>query len=157
MLDFLKAYSPGQILFFVIFLAIAFKQAIDFKDWFKDKVIKRDAEIKKEQENKENVEKRLEALEQITQVHTGYTEQLKTNLDLLLESDKDAIKAYIIQQNHFLCYKQKWVDDYTMECLERRYEHYKAENGNSFVRQLMDEIRALPKRPYGEEESEEGE
>lgn len=40
-----------------------------------------------------------------------------------------------------------WIDDYSMECLERRFLIYQHEHGNSFVEGLMDEIRALPKQP----------
>jgi hypothetical protein len=41
----------------------------------------------------------------------------------------------------------KWIDDFSLNCLEKRYEHYLAEKGNSFVHNLMDDLRALPKKP----------
>ena len=34
-----------------------------------------------------------------------------------------------------------------MECIEKRFAIYEREHGNSFVKGLMNEIRALPKRP----------
>jgi hypothetical protein len=40
-----------------------------------------------------------------------------------------------------------WIDDYSMECCERRYQHYKDEGGNSFIKGFMEDLRALPKKP----------
>ena len=68
-------------------------------------------------------------------------------LNLLLDSDRDAIKAHIVEKHHYFCYTKKYIDDYSLDCLEKRYEHYVAENGNSYVEDLMEELRALPKRP----------
>ena len=34
-----------------------------------------------------------------------------------------------------------------MECIEKRFAIYEKEHGNSFVKGLMYELRALPKRP----------
>ena len=39
---------------------------------------------------------------------------------------------------------QEWIDDYSLDCIERRYKHYIDEGGNSFIGQLMIEIRKLP-------------
>lgn len=66
---------------------------------------------------------------------------------MLIESDKESIKAYATERHHFFVYEQGWIDNYSLECLERRFVIYQHENGNSFVEGLMDEIRALPKQP----------
>ena len=42
---------------------------------------------------------------------------------------------------------QEWIDDYSLDCIERRYKHYIDEGGNSFIGQLMIEIRKLPHQP----------
>lgn len=55
--------------------------------------------------------------------------------------------GYVTERHHFFVYEQGWIDDYSMECLERRFLIYQHEHGNSFVEGLMDEIRALPKQP----------
>lgn len=66
---------------------------------------------------------------------------------MLIESDKEDIKAFITGQHHYFIYGKGWIDDYSMECLEKRFAIYEREHGNSFVEGLMNEIRALPKRP----------
>lgn len=69
----------------------------------------------------------------------AYSEEIST----LMESDKEAIKAYIIEQ-YQKYYKLKYIDIYTMECIEKRYEKYLKENGNTFISILMKRLRALP-------------
>ena len=44
-----------------------------------------------------------------------------------MNSDKDAIKAFITREHHYFCYQKKWIDDYSLDCIEKRYEHYKEE------------------------------
>ena len=71
----------------------------------------------------------------------------KQQLEMIIESDKDDIKSWITEKHHFYCYERKWIDDYSMDCIEKRYRHYKDEGGNSFIEELMNELRSLPKTP----------
>lgn len=66
-------------------------------------------------------------------------------VDMLIASDKDDIKAYITKEHHYFCYEKGYIDDYSLDCLERRYGHYKDEGGNSFAEDLMKDVRTLPK------------
>lgn len=70
---------------------------------------------------------------------------LKESVHLLLVSDKDDIKAWITEKHHYFVYKLKYIDAYSLDCIEKRYAHYKDEGGNSFVADLMHDIRSLPK------------
>jgi hypothetical protein len=65
---------------------------------------------------------------------------------MLIDSDKDDIKAFITREHHYFCYQKGWVDDYSLDCVERRYAHYEQEGGNSFVEDLMKDLRKLPKQ-----------
>ena len=47
------------------------------------------------------------------------------------------------------CYEKRQIDDYSLDCLEKRYTHYVEEGGNSFIHDLMEDIRALPKTSDG--------
>ena len=71
---------------------------------------------------------------------------LSDKIDMLINSDKDSIKAYITQRHHWFCYEKGWIDDFSLDCLEKRYQHYEDEGGNSFIGYFMDELRALPKK-----------
>ena len=74
-------------------------------------------------------------------------DKLEKKINILIDSDKDDIKAYIVDKHHHFCYDQRWIDDYSLDCLEKRYSHYTIEGGNSFIADLMSELRALPKKP----------
>lgn len=147
MTQLLENFTITQILLFLIFLAFAFKECVDFIDWIKNKINNRDKNVKQHQDEKESQEERIAKLEESYEEITDTLDYLTNSIDLLIQSDRDDIKAYITREHHNLCYDKGWVDDYTLDCLEKRFRHYIEENGNSFIEQLMNEIRALPKQP----------
>lgn len=142
MQELLQNFSIGQILMFIVILATAIKGTISFIDWARDRLRKQVYEkdkpskiLKKTQENKQKldqIEKELDTVKKI--------------LQLLTNSDKDAIKSFITKQHHYFCYKLKYIDDYSLDAIEKRYAHYQEQGGNSFVKDLMEELRALPKK-----------
>lgn len=68
---------------------------------------------------------------------------------MLIDSDKDAIKSYITKEHHYFCYQVGWIDDFSLDCLEKRYQHYEDQGGNSFIGGLMHDLRTLPnKNPW---------
>lgn len=138
--ELLLQYSVSEIIIFVIILAFAVKEAITFFDWIKErvgKVYNKDYESMREQQT---VEEKVDALDKAFA-------RINQQIDMLVESDKEDIKSYIVEKHHFFVYVQGWIDDYSLECLERRFAVYKQEHGNSFAAGLMNEIRALPKQP----------
>jgi hypothetical protein len=38
-----------------------------------------------------------------------------------MKSDKDSIKAFITKEHHYFCYEKGWIDDYNLDCLEKRF------------------------------------
>ena len=87
---------------------------------------------------------KLEANQQTTD---RILNDLSDKIDMLIDSDRDDIKSYITREHHYFCYQKKWIDDFSLDCCERRYQHYSDEGGNSFIGQFMEELRALPKQP----------
>ena len=81
--------------------------------------------------------------------------KIVTQIQQLTNSDKDAIKSYITEKHHFFVYKQEWIDDYSLDCLQKRFEHYREEGGNSFIEQEMNELRNLPRREYEKQSKKE--
>ncbi len=164
MVELLTSYSLTEILVFLVLLGVAFKSVSTFIDWLRakrntdalkdmkpeklEKAIQDEvAERKKQiQEMEEHHKKDVTEIKiQISDVATQMS-NLTGKIDLLVESDKDDIKAFITREYHFFCDQQGWIDDYSMDCIEKRYMHYIAERGNSFVEQLMDALRALPRQ-----------
>ena len=154
MLELLSSYSLTQIVTFIVLLAIAVKEGITlviwFKDFFKTKFnddMKNTVATKRQNEQickvKEDIQILIDNQEKIFEEIKLFKQQL----EMIIESDKDDIKSWITEKHHFYCYERKWIDDYSMDCIEKRYRHYKDEGGNSFIEELMNELRSLPKTP----------
>lgn len=154
MIELLQHYSLSDILIFIIFLALAVKSLIEFYDWG----IERLRKVFNKEHSKLNGKKELERrLKHGSDIMANLTEnqneidkalqRLQAKIDMLIESDKDAIKSYITENHHYYCYQKQWIDDFNLDCLERRYCHYADEGGNSFINGFMEELRALPKQP----------
>lgn len=98
----------------------------------------RDNELQKRLENNENaitdVNQKLDTVNQHTM--------------LLLDSDKEGIKTTITNAYYEAVHK-KYIEIYILQSLEALYEKYLAENGNTFIADLMKELRRLPHRPPG--------
>lgn len=144
MIKILENYSLSEVATFIILLALATKGVITFGDWVSErlaKVFNKKTLKVKEAEQIENLQSKQKETENILQ-------EIKGKIDLLIASDKDSIKSYITKEHHHFCYDKKWIDDYSLDCIERRYGHYTEEGGNSFIKELMNELRNLPKQPF---------
>ena len=146
MIELLSNFSIPQIILFIVLLAIAFKKIADFLDWFSERVTKRDNQKHGELIEEQQLHERLNNLEVSVEQMTDSVNKISHNLDTLINSDRDDIKAFITREHHYFCYQKGWIDDYSLDCLEKRYEHYIEEKGNSFIKGLMEEVRALPKQ-----------
>lgn len=150
----LKAYSLQDILIFMVLLAIAIKGAISFFDWAKERlgcVYKKEyAETKNQEDLDAKLQQESVAIQKLekNQAEMMTTmEKLSNKIDALIDSDKDDIKSFLVKEHHYFCYQRGWVDDYSLDCCEKRYKHYVQEGGNSFIEDMMNEIRNLPKQP----------
>lgn len=152
MLELLQKYSLTEIITFIVLLALAIKGIITFWDWAVDRLKKAFKEendiVQDRQRLDEHIEESSKRMGDITKQQNKMMEEilrLKTAINLLVDSDKDDIKSWITAQHHHFCYDLKYIDDYSLDCIERRYSHYKDEGGNSFIGDLMKELRELPK------------
>lgn len=150
----LKAYSLQDILIFMVLLAIAIKGAISFFDWAKERlgrVYKKEyAETKTQEDLDAKLQQESVAIQKLEKNQAEMMiamEKLSNKIDVLIDSDKDDIKSFLVKEHHYFCYQRGWVDDYSLDCCEKRYKHYVQEGGNSFIEDMMNEIRDLPKQP----------
>jgi hypothetical protein len=165
MIELLTTYNLKQLIIYTAIMVIAVKGCWDMIDFFKKKYkekFKKDYEF---EVNKENLKKQHEAYtEQHQQLMTNYNtiEQKVDNLtetmnhgfdiinkriDALTVSDMHDIKSSIVKDYHHYVENQKWIDDFSLDTLELRFQDYKDEGGNSYIAGLMSEIRQLPKCP----------
>lgn len=146
MVELLSIYSVSEILAIIVTLALAIKGVVSFWDWAKERLQRM---FNKETQQK-TIQQRIETLAESQQQLMEAVTKLTEKVDMLIDSDKDDIKAYITDKHHYYVYTQKWIDDYTLDCITRRFKHYQDEGGNSFIETLMKELRALPKQPQQE-------
>lgn len=144
--DLLSKYSISEILIFIVMLVIATKQAIEFIDWAKGKITKRDAKHINQYEEEKDLLTEIQYFKKEIKNTQDTLNKMQEQIDLLINSDKDAIKAYITKEHHYFCYEKEWIDDYSLDCLEKRFSHYVEEKGNSFIESLMNELRKLPRQ-----------
>ena len=152
MLNLLKQYSVQDILIFIVILAIAIKGCISFFDWayarIKQHFDKDNTKINKEKQTHLAIEahtKSINALIKAQEQNIKQFDTLQKSIEMLIESDKDDIKSWLVEKHHYFCYEKGYIDDYSLDCMERRYRHYADEGGNSYAATLMAEVRALPK------------
>ena len=145
LIELLSTYSVGEILIFIVLLALAFKGVIDFYDWAKKKIqgvidIHTGEEIEQT-----TIKDNIDELFKMQKAQKESIDKLTDSVNLLIQSDKDDIKAWITEKHHYYCYQLKYIDDFSLDCIEKRYAHYKKEGGNSFVEDLMRDLRSLRK------------
>lgn len=119
--ELLAKYSVSEIIIFIIVLAFAIKELVTFFDWGRDRLRKvYDKDYK-------SVEQRKELQEEIDDLNKFYDEKKKVDnafanidrtfekinkqIDMLMESDKEDIKSYIVKEYHFFVYTQGWIDE----------------------------------------------
>lgn len=152
MKDLLSAYSIEDIILFIVFLALAIRGLVSFYDWaigrIRNYVDKAHNEKKKEEELEAKVSQNREILCQLEKNQIELTSSLSNlegKIDLLMESDKDAIKSYLVDKyNRFT--KQENIDSYEYDCFLKRFSHYQAEGGNSYIEGLVNEVRELKRK-----------
>ena len=137
-----QGYSVQEIIVFIIILALGVKNLINFIDWARKRTHQAVASADKPNKLEEIANKHEQELFEIR----GQLKNLEQSIALLTESDKDDIKHAITKDHHYFCYKLKSIDDYSLDCIQKRYSHYKDEGGNSFIESLMQDLRALPRK-----------
>ena len=150
--ELLEQYTITDILIFLFLFATGLKAILMLWDWFVDRLRKFfNKEVKVQQDKdelKEQVQQSISRIDAVAQKQDELVTQLKSlqeTVTLLVHSDKDDIKSWITEKHHYFCYESKCIDYQSLDCIEKRYRHYVDEGGNSYVADLMNEIRALPK------------
>lgn len=157
MAELITNYSWSEIILFVIAFAAAIKGVVTFWDWGKDRLRKVYNKEDKIEEIKSLIVKNIKQMNEFSNIQAqtiNEIQHLKENITNLTASDKDDIKAWITEKHHHFCYDIKYIDDYSLDCIEKRYAHYVDEGGNSFISKLMEEIRNLPKISDAESKQE---
>lgn len=161
MINLLEELSVTQIITYVCLIAVATRGVFDYIAWLKDKNKKKFEEKYQEKQRNELIDKYEEinnnmqnhmadcysSLEdKIDNLADGINfrmDSMEDQLKVLTDSDMHDIKGWIVEKHHIFM-KQGWIDDFTMDTIEKRYSDYKKEGGNSYVHKLVEDLRALP-------------
>ena len=68
---------------------------------------------------------------------------------LLIESDKDGIKAWIVSKYHQFKEQPEQLDDIEWDLLNKRFNHYKDQGGNSYIEDLMTIMKQIYEKNGG--------
>ena len=141
----LQQYSITDIIVFTVLLALAIKGIISFFDWAKERATQH-FKAKEDQDRHEvDQNDKINSILESQNTILAQIQEMRDIIDILEASDRDAIKSYITKEYKYYT-KEGWIDDYSLEILEKRFHHYELEGGNSFILKLMEELRALPHR-----------
>lgn len=158
MLQLLQRYSLSDILIFIVILCIAIKGLLSFFDLIGTKTrkifTKQYQKISQREQVHKNLKENAEILERLRIRQDNLQavlNKIKDKINIMMQSDRDAIKAYITEKHYHFCEKKKWIDNFNLDVLERRYSHYKEEGGNSFIDKFMEDLRNLPQQPPKEQ------
>lgn len=150
--EILTQYSITEILVFLFVLIASIKTTLNSMEYLWERISKifkkQQKDIEQQEDFTKHVQESEKQIKELYDLHTKTEENLNRIIDsiqLLINSDKDDIKAWITEKHHYYCYEKKHIDDYSLDCIEKRYTHYRNEGGNSFVEDLMKDIRRLPK------------
>ena len=148
--ELLARFELTDIIIMLTLLIVGAEKLIKAIDWLRARFRK---SYEDEPTLKEEVEDLNKFYEEKKVVDEGFAkvnariDKICGLVDMLVESDKESIKAYITERHHFFVQERKWIDYHSMDCLERRFAIYEREHGNSFVEDLMNDLRQLPKMP----------
>lgn len=143
--ELLTRYDLSEILIFIVILAIAAKGVVTYLDWVKDKISQNYKKKSKEEKGRVSIEQQISQILTNQEEMTKQLQDMSSTIEILKGSDKEDIKAFITEKHHYFCYQKGYIDDYSLDVLERRFKYYKEEEGNSFAEDLMEDIRRLPK------------
>lgn len=160
MIDLLSKYDTTQVIIFIALVVIAIKSVWDMIDYFKNKYKEKFNKDYEQLESQKAIEKYYlegkdqhqetlkvcEKLENQLDKIEDSVNKLSNKVNKLTESDMHDIKQFIVREHHYFVGKG-WIDDYSLDSIMLRYEDYKEEGGNSYIKTLVEEIKALPKQP----------
>ena len=118
--------------------AFAVREVLELYHYFHNKIYS-----KKEKQDNQN-----DTIANLTTTLNSVLQQTKDidkKVNMLKESDKVAIKSWIVTLYHKYKENPKELGAMQMDLLERRYGHYKDQGGNSYIDQLMEDLRTIYK------------
>lgn len=138
MSELLTKFDITTIILVLFMTAFAIREVFELYHYFNDKIYGR---YEKQDNTKDTIDNLSATLASVLQ----QVKDIDKKINLLQESDKDAIKSWIVGLYHKYKENPKEFGAMQMDLLERRYGHYKDQGGNSYIDQLMEDLRTIYK------------
>lgn len=138
MSELLTKFDITTIILVLFMTAFAIREVFELYHYFHDKIYGR---YEKQDNTKDTIDNLSTTLASVLQ----QVKDIDKKINLLQESDKDAIKSWIVGLYHKYKENPKELGAMQMDLLERRYGHYKDQGGNSYIDQLMEDLRTIYK------------
>lgn len=78
-------------------------------------------------------------------LRTSILSDIRSDITLLMESDKENIKSFITNEYHYWMAEQE-IDIYSLAAIKERFDKYTKEKGNTFVAGMVHELELLPRK-----------
>ena len=136
MIQLFQHYTLEATIVLVFMLAVAIKQVFELVQFFKNKAESRFGTVQQHEQNLKAVADGMSKMQQELKI-------INDKVDNLIESDRDAIKSWIVMLYRKYKIDATDFDSMEMDLLERRYNHYKQQGGNSYIDNIMVELRQI--------------
>lgn len=136
MVELFSTYSGSQLVIILFLVAVAAKEAINLVEYFVKRFKARVLNNSEKENDSGDVHQTLNSLNELLK-------ETVSKVNVLMESDKDAIKSWIVREWSFFQDCPERLNTFEMDCLEKRYTHYKQEGGNTYVDNIMDDLREI--------------
>ena len=150
--DLLTQYSIETIIIFLVAIGVAIKYCAELIGWFYSKL---QNYFTGQQTQKDKHVETIDTLNEISQSIKSIddklgelnhqVQKLENDSKITTERLQEQTRSFIIDKHHYYCYQVKAIDDMALQSLERQFLYYVNAGGNTFIENLMAEVRALPK------------
>lgn len=144
--DLFLNYNLGVVLFIIVGVATILLGCIKGYDYLKARSKNRNKDESEQEKRLCQIENTEIANKKDIMEMKNDIEDLRKNIELLIESDKNSIRGYITEKYHE-CIQQGYIGDFMLDDIERRYKCYHDVGGNGFIDDMMEKIRKLPHKP----------
>lgn len=81
---------------------------------------------------------------EVDEMKNDVLKEMKENIALLMDSDKESIKSFITGEYHKWM-ELRYIDIYSLKAIDERFDKYRKEKGNTFVEGMVKELHLLQK------------
>lgn len=137
--NLLNTFDFKTIMLVLFLVAVGVRELIQLYRYFRMRIYGKFEMQDTERETMNNMEKSMQSV-------LLELKDIDKKLTLLQVSNRDSIKSWILMSYQKYKENSAQLDSMQMDLLERRYQHYKDQGGNSYIDEIMDELRAIYKK-----------